>query len=164
MPPAQLGRAPPPPLPGGYALGERVVYVAEDYTFASGNKLTRGAAGEVMGPTAVEHVAGKGLSVLFPGNKSTVACELADLRRAEDARDHSSPANASETKDEARSPAETPPPRGRGLERDDDGKPSPRARGSSSRRFRKKAAQLTGQRGFFSQKHRSPSQEPEAAP
>ena len=86
--PAQLGRAPPPPLPGGYALGETVVYVAEDFTFASGNRLAHGAAGEVMGPTAVGHVAGKGLSVLFPGNRATVACELADLRRAEDARDH----------------------------------------------------------------------------
>ena len=80
--PAQLGRAPPPPLPGGYALGETVVYVAEDYTFASGNRLAHGAAGEVMGPTAVNHVIGKGLSVLFPGNKATVPCELADISRA----------------------------------------------------------------------------------
>ena len=54
-------------------LGETVYYVAADFTFASGNRLAHGAAGEVMGPTAVNHVIGKGLSVLFPGNKATVA-------------------------------------------------------------------------------------------
>ena len=48
----KLSSEPPPPLPGGYAVGDTVLYTGHSgvrYTFASGQKLTRGQEGEVTG-------------------------------------------------------------------------------------------------------------------
>ena len=44
-----LSRAPPPPLPGGYAVGETVYFTGESQTVANGDKVTHGGSGEVMG-------------------------------------------------------------------------------------------------------------------
>ena len=43
----RLSRTPPPPLPGGYALGEKVYYTGDSQTCPDGDKLTPGQAGEV---------------------------------------------------------------------------------------------------------------------
>ena len=79
----QLSRTPPPPLPGGYAVGDLVFYTGESQTFASGNKLTRGQAGKVKGhpPNDDPHF-GKGVTVMFPGNKRNTPCNLTNLSRA----------------------------------------------------------------------------------
>ena len=70
------------PLPGGYAVGEKVFYAGGCHTFASGDKLTHGQAGEVKGPaTAASHV-DKGVAVMFPGNKGSVICPLTLLSRS----------------------------------------------------------------------------------
>ena len=73
-----LSRTPPPPLPGGFAVGEQVFYAAGSHTFPSGNKLTHGQAGEVTGPKPGDP---ERLAVLFPGNNASVTCELAILSR-----------------------------------------------------------------------------------
>ena len=67
------------PLPDDYR--DRPVYwCMADWTFPSGNTAAYGAKGEVTGPyTADEHPA---VSVLFPGNKGTVGCRLAQLSRS----------------------------------------------------------------------------------
>ena len=70
-----------PPLPGGYTVGEKVFYTAANYTFASGNKQVHGQQGEVTGPAASEKAKGKGVNVLFPGNKGSVDCWLTEVRR-----------------------------------------------------------------------------------
>ena len=70
------------PLPGGYAVGEKVFFAADSQTFASGNKLTHGQKGEVMGPATNASVIGKGLDVKFPGNKGTISCCLTNLSRS----------------------------------------------------------------------------------
>ena len=78
----QLSRTPPPPLPGGYTVNDRVFYAADSQTFPSGDKLTRGQAGEVMGhPESDEPHFGKGVSVMFPGNKGNISCYLYQLSR-----------------------------------------------------------------------------------
>ena len=42
----QLSRAPPPPLPDGYAVGEKVYFTHDSQTVTTGGKLTHGQAGE----------------------------------------------------------------------------------------------------------------------
>ena len=69
------------PLPGGYTLGEKVFYTGANETFPSGNKLVHGQQGEVTGPATSEQVKGKGVSVLFPGNKGNISCYLTSVRR-----------------------------------------------------------------------------------
>ena len=77
--PTDLSRTPPPPLPGGYAAGEQVYYTGESARLADDVKLTYGQAVEVLGPaTAATHV-GKGLCVIFPGNRASIDCHLANL-------------------------------------------------------------------------------------
>ena len=77
----QLSRAPPPPLPGGYAVGETVYYTGKSKTLTSGdNKLTNGQAGEVTGHPDSDHATfGKGVAVKFPGNKADVFCYITSI-------------------------------------------------------------------------------------
>ena len=83
MPPPrrQPAASDPPPLPGGYKVGEKVFYTGVNKTFPSGNKLVHGQRGEVVGPATSETLKGKGVAVLFPGNKGGIECYLASVRR-----------------------------------------------------------------------------------
>ena len=76
-----MSRDAPPPLPGGYKLGEKVFFTGASKTFPSGNKLVHGQQGEVMGPATSEQAKGKGVAVLFPGNKKCILCFLTEVRR-----------------------------------------------------------------------------------
>ena len=80
----ELSRTPPPPLPGGYVVGEKVYFTGETYTFRSGYKLTHGQRGEVAGPLPRgDPDFGKGVAVRIPGNEvSDVGCLPTDLSRA----------------------------------------------------------------------------------
>ena len=78
---AQVSRDPPPPLPGGYKLGEKVFFTGASHTFPSGNKLVHGQQGEVVGPHTGENIMGEGVTVLFPGNKGIVGCYLVSVSR-----------------------------------------------------------------------------------
>ena len=60
---AQVSRDPPPPLPGGYKLGEKVFYTGLNHSFPSGNKLVHGQQGEVVGPANLETHKGKGVAL-----------------------------------------------------------------------------------------------------
>ena len=46
----ELSRSPPPPLPGGYKLGEKLYFIGASQTFDNGDRLVHGEQGEVMGP------------------------------------------------------------------------------------------------------------------
>ena len=70
----------PTPLPGGYKVGEKVFYTGASYTFADGDKLVHGQQGEVTGPGRGKWT-GKGVEVLFPGNKDSINCYLYQVRR-----------------------------------------------------------------------------------
>ena len=105
MPPRRRQPAasdPPPALPGGYKVGEKVFYTGPNYTFPSGNKQVHGQQGEVMGPGTGEerntHVA-----VRFPGNKGNVECLLTEVRRLR-AASAASPPPAPHTRDAAHAP------------------------------------------------------------
>ena len=71
----------PPPLPGGYKVGEKVFYTGASQTLSNGNKLVHSQQGEVTGPATLETYKGKGVNVLFPGNKGSVLCLLTSVRR-----------------------------------------------------------------------------------
>ena len=74
---AQVSRQPPPPLPGGYTVGEQVYFTGMSYTFESGDRLEHGKQGEVVGPATTY----KGVTVRFPGNKREIQCLLNSVRR-----------------------------------------------------------------------------------
>ena len=76
-----MSRSPPPPLPGGYKLGEKVFYTGASKTVSTGDKLVHGQQGEVTGPATAEGYIGKGVRVLFPGNKESINCYLTSVRR-----------------------------------------------------------------------------------
>ena len=78
---AQVSRDAPPPLPGGYKVGEKVFCTAANYTFPSGNKVVHGQQGEVTGPATAEGYQGKGVAVQYPGNKRSIQCFLSQVRR-----------------------------------------------------------------------------------
>ena len=78
---AQVSRDAPPPLPGGYTVGEKVFFTGTNQTFPSGDKLVHGQQGEVVGPATLENTKGKGVAVLFHGNKGRVNCYLDTVRR-----------------------------------------------------------------------------------
>ena len=78
---AQVSRQPPPPLPGGYTVGEKLFYTGASQTISNGDKLVHGGQGEVMGPGTGERYKGKGVRVLFPGNTDSVNCFLTSVRR-----------------------------------------------------------------------------------
>ena len=78
---AQVSRDAPPPLPGGYKVGDKVFYTAANHNFADGDKLRHGQQGEVTGPPTLANVKGKGVKVLFTGNKGNVDCDLSHVCR-----------------------------------------------------------------------------------
>ena len=56
-------------------------YLGYSQTFPSGDKLVHGQQGEVVGPSIFESHKGKGVAVLFPGNKGNVNLPLFSVRR-----------------------------------------------------------------------------------
>ena len=78
----QVSREPPPPLPGGYVVGEQVYYTGTSHIFECGDRAMHGKQGEVMGPaTQVASHMVRGLLVLFPHNKGPTNCDLSQVRR-----------------------------------------------------------------------------------
>ena len=72
---------PPPPLPGGYVVGDNLYYTGASETFQSGDRLEHGDQGEVVGPAISEQSQwGKGVALLFPGNKGAINCYLTNVR------------------------------------------------------------------------------------
>jgi len=63
-------------LPGGYKVGEKVFFTGASHTLPSGNEVVHGQQGEVTGGGS-----GGGVEVRFPGNKGSVNCYLAAVRR-----------------------------------------------------------------------------------
>ena len=81
MPPRQPAVSdPPPPLPGGYKVGEKVFYTGPNVTTSNGNKGVHGQQGEVVGPANGEECNPR-VSMRFPGNKGNVGCLLTEVRR-----------------------------------------------------------------------------------
>jgi hypothetical protein len=75
-----VSRDAPPPLPGGYMVGEKVFYTRASRTLSTGDKLVHGQQGEVLGPASLEGYTGRGVCVRFPGNKFGVDCFLTQVR------------------------------------------------------------------------------------
>ena len=79
---AQVSREPaPPPLPGGYTVGEQVYFTGTSQTFERGDRLEHGKQGEVVGPATLESLRGKGVDVRFHGNAGLVSCYPTQVRR-----------------------------------------------------------------------------------
>ena len=76
----QVSRDAPPPLPGGYKVGKKVLFTGASETVSTGDKLVHGQQGEVTGPATLAHK-GKGVALLFPGNKRNIECDLTTVRR-----------------------------------------------------------------------------------
>ena len=62
-------------------MGEKVFYTGTSHTWDDGNKIVHGQQGEVKGPGTGESHKGKGVHVLFPGNKGVVNLFLTQVRR-----------------------------------------------------------------------------------
>ena len=77
----QVSRQPPPSLPGGYTVGERIYYTGTSGTVDGGDRVEHGKQGEVVGPATSESFRGKGVDVSFPGNKRVISCWLISVRR-----------------------------------------------------------------------------------
>ena len=109
MPPRRRQPAasdPPPPLPGGYTVGDKVFYTAASQTWEHGGatyKVVHGQPGEVVGPTPLESVKGKGVGVRFPGNACSINCFLTQVRRLRAASAATTPASRP-TRDAAYAP------------------------------------------------------------
>ena len=100
---AQVSRDALPPLPGGYKVGEKVFFTGESQTVSTGDKLVNGQQGEVRGPATGATTKGKGVSVLYPGNKGNISLLLTQVRRLRAAvRCHPPP--APHTRDAAHAP------------------------------------------------------------
>jgi hypothetical protein len=98
---AQVSRGAPPPLPGGYTVGEKVFYTGANQTVSTGDKLVHGQQGEVTGPGTGDDVETH-VCVRFPGNKGSVECYLTTVRRLRAAlRSHPPRACAPHTRDAA---------------------------------------------------------------
>ena len=95
---AQVSCEPPPPLPGGYVVGEQVYYTGASQattweeqvyytggavkTFENGDRVEHGKQGKVVGPMSSEGLEGTGgVAVLFPGNEGAIECYLTEVRR-----------------------------------------------------------------------------------
>ena len=78
---AQVSRGAPPPLPGGYKVGEKVFYTGASETVSTGDRLMHGQQGEVVGPATNERVTKTAVNVRFPGNNGNVNCYLSEVRR-----------------------------------------------------------------------------------
>ena len=89
---AQVSREPPPPLPGGYVVGEQVYYTGASKAFRHGDRLEHGKQGEVVGPATSENQKGKGVKVQFVGNTDAISCYLAQVCRYPAHRTHSATA------------------------------------------------------------------------
>ena len=76
-----MSREPPPALPGGRGVADLLYYTGKSQNFDNGDKLVHGQRGEVVGPATHESHKGKGVAVLFPGNKGWVDCYLDMVRR-----------------------------------------------------------------------------------
>ena len=76
-----MSREPPPPLPGGYTVGEQVYYTGAGGTLESGDRVVHGQQGKGVGPVTLESHEGKGVAVRFPGNKGAINCLLDQVRR-----------------------------------------------------------------------------------
>ena len=76
----QVSRNAPPPLPGGYKVGEKVFFTTASQTLSNGDKIVHGQQGEVTGPATLEATKGKSVAVLFLHNKGSVSCLLAMVR------------------------------------------------------------------------------------
>ena len=72
----QVNRKPPPPLPGGYAPGDKAFYTGTSQTWDDGDKLVHGQQGEVVGPAF-----GEAVSMRFPDKKSNIGCFINSVRR-----------------------------------------------------------------------------------
>ena len=70
-----MNRKPPPPLLGGYALGDKAFFTGSGQTYATG-KLVHGQQGEVVGPAF-----GEAVSMRFPDKKSNIGCFINSVRR-----------------------------------------------------------------------------------
>ena len=79
------------PLFGGYTFGEKVFFTGASDTLSSSNKVVHGQQGAVAGPATAETHKGKGVAVLFPGNKCNVECYLDQVRRRRAAPDATTP-------------------------------------------------------------------------
>ena len=75
------GSEPPGPLAGGYTVGEQIYYAGASQTFESGDRVEHGQQGEVVGPGSLAHK-GKGVKVLFSGNKYSISCHTAEMEVA----------------------------------------------------------------------------------
>ena len=65
----------------GYTVGDKVYYTGTGETFDNGDLLEHGKQGELVGPASRERHRGKGVAVLFTGNKSAIECYLTQARR-----------------------------------------------------------------------------------
>ena len=106
----QVSRDPPPPLPNGYKLGDKVFYTGTSQTFPTGDKLVHGQQGEVVGPVLGEIHKGKGVAVRFPGNKGNIGCFLTSGRRLSRVRSPPLPRSAPHTRRCMRTPRAAVPP------------------------------------------------------
>ena len=105
---AQVSCEPPPPLPGGYVVGEQVYYTGASQattweeqvyytggavkTFENGDRVEHGKQGKVVGPMSSEGLEGTGgVAVLFPGNEGAINCRPNWVRHRRNAATHSSP-------------------------------------------------------------------------
>ena len=66
---------------GGWEVKDLPYFTGMSKTFPSGNKLVHGQQGEVVGPGTLEDYVGKGVAVLFPGNKGWIDLLLSDVCR-----------------------------------------------------------------------------------
>jgi hypothetical protein len=100
-------RLTPPPLPGGYKVGEKVFFTGASQTASSGNKLVHGQQGEVKRPATFESVKGKGVCVplLFPGNKGSVDFFLTSVTCLPSTPRRLPPPPAPHTRDAANAPS-----------------------------------------------------------
>ena len=64
--------------------GTKLYFIKASLTLESGNRLTYGQQGEVMGPaTGSRRTQGQGLSMKFPGNQQPVGCLCDELSKSE---------------------------------------------------------------------------------
>ena len=90
-------------------MSDKVFYTGASMTFPCGNKLVHGQQGEVVGPgTGSNRTEGKGLCVLFPGNKVAPGCFLTEVCRL-NAASAATPPLAPQTHDAAHAPRARPP-------------------------------------------------------
>ena len=84
---ADLSRAPAPPLPGGFHLGERLYFIGNAFEFSEGAEILFGARGEVVGPVPmIQGVSCPALYLRFPEHeKANVGCHVQQLSREDPA-------------------------------------------------------------------------------